>query len=135
MATIATLRTQLQTRLNTIAGLNGYDRFPDSLKTPAAIVRPMGMGEKSTLGGDNYDEFEIILLVPEPKLATAQTDLDRFCANSGTQSIQAAIEGGETLGGNADFALWVGWLADSYQEYEIDGARYFGAKARVKVWH
>lgn len=137
MATIGAIRTGLKTRLETIAGWTVYDAWPEQPVTPAAWVHYIGPvdGPYATLGGNAYDEFEVLVAVTRGAgLAEAQDALDAYVSRSGAQSVQAAIEGDQTLGGTVDFALFAGWV-EYGETVEVNGVEYAGARARVRVWH
>ena len=63
----------------------------------------------------------------------AQDALDPYISRSGAPSIQAALEGDMTLGGNAQFLIFDGW--QEYGRNEIDEIQYLQAQASVRVWH
>lgn len=135
MATIAAIRTALQTRLATITGLRVYERFPDTMMSPGAAILFEGHadGPYATFGGDAYDRFVVLLAVQSNSLDKAQSAMDNYMSNSGASSIQAAVEGDQTLGSVVEFALFDGW--ETPGDVEINDISYHGARANIKVWH
>src|SRR3990167_11511149 len=124
MATISALRDALEVRLATIPGLRTFDTWPSTFNTPGAIVKPAGVGKDAVFGGEQLDAFEITVAVEMagPGLERAQDDLDAYISRSGASSVQAAIEGDQSLGGTAQFVLWRGW--DIYDGLSINGIEY-----------
>ncbi|MHB8409840.1 MAG: hypothetical protein ACYDHY_17435 [Acidiferrobacterales bacterium] len=105
MASLALLRTGLQTRLQTIAGLRCYDVVPDQAQLPAAIVmlKPPLRYDQS-MGGTAIWQFTVTLLVSRWDAARAQHAIDPYIDTTGAQSVHAAIEADRTLGGACDDA-------------------------------
>lgn len=138
MATIGAIRDALATRLTTaISGFRVKDTTPSTVIPPVAVIRYKGPvdGAYATFGGNAYDEFEIAVLVPFPSVERAQDALDGYRSKSGTNSIQAAIEGDSTLGSVVDFALFVGWEDTDEDTAEYNGKEYPAARCRVRAWH
>src|SRR6266496_4990333 len=103
---IPLIRDALQTRINTIAGLQVYDTMPEQVVLPAAIVYPSPgtFLTYSTLDGAADLEFIVIVLVSSAVDDLAQDQLDNFLADSGALSIKAAVDADQSLGGTVDYA-------------------------------
>lgn len=130
MASITALREGLATRLNTISGLRAAAYFPEGITPPVAIVGGPTVTYNADTMSDDYS-FPVHLLVGEATDRGAQLALDAFCASSGASSVRTAIEGDETLGGVAQYAL-VTQLTD-YGIQEVQSVRYFAATFTVLV--
>ena len=137
MATLATIRAALVTRLETAIGspLRVSPTVPEMWVFPAAVIAYLGPveGPYATLGGNAYDDFGITFAVQASDLPNAQEALDAYMSHSGASSLQAAIEGGPTLGGAVDFAQLASW-EEPGQLVEGDAAVH-AARAHVHVWH
>lgn len=133
MSTLAELREGLQGRLATIEGLRAHALWPDTVIPPAAIVVPNLVGKDATLGGEQWDTFDVIVAVQATNLAQAQAAMDRYMSRSGADSIQAALEADGTLGGVAQFLVWDGWT--EYGQGDINDVPHGIAKGQVRVWH
>lgn len=136
MATILTIRDGLKDRLATITAManRSHDVWPAKINTPAALVKPLAMSAKQSMGGLRILTFEIILLassVSQSTIERAQDALDAYLYDTGSTSIIAALEGDKTLGGKVD-TLDVRW--DDYGTIEISGVEYLGVKFLVTVW-
>lgn len=159
MASLETLRDELQTRLQTISGLNAYDVWPGSITAPAAIVMPAspaavnvanrtlpGMRASELIGASpaveyertvagpatNY-RFDIHLLVKKARAPeAAQNTLDAYVSDSGASSVPAAILGDTTLNGAADDLRVV--RCRFYGTRSVGSTAYYGAVLEVEVW-
>lgn len=159
MASLGTLRDELQTRLQTINGLNAHDVWPDDISSPAAIVTPAspavaevanrsvpGMRaseligaspaveyERTVAGPDTSYRFDIHLLVAKgTDGAAAQNTLDAYVSDTGASSVPAAILGDTTLNGAADDLRVV--RCRFYGARTVGSTAYYGAILEVEVW-
>lgn len=132
MGVLDDIRTGLKNRLATISGLNAYDKAPGVVVMPAAFPVPGPIEYDETMSSDVTEySFRIRLLVQRATETYAQEDLDPYLAPSGASSIRGAINGGQTLGGVADWTR-VGRVA-RYGEIEHAGMSYIGAEFDVEV--
>lgn len=138
MATLAQLAAGLQTRLATISGLRAEDYWPSSLNPPVgiALVWPM---QRATLGGDRIYGFIIELIVSVADVERAQASIYGYMDVSGTNSILAAIEAGDTLGGLAAFTQTdepgQGWARPELREIPPgSGKVYMAATLTGSIW-
>ncbi len=102
MTSLSDLRTGLANRLATISGLRSSAYIPDNPAPPVAVVMPNRITYDTAFGrgSDEYD-FTIMLIVGRVADRASQTNLDAYCASSGSASVKAAIEGDRSLGGHA----------------------------------
>ena len=131
MATLANVRAGLLTRLQTITGVRAYSKWPDQIVTPAAMVRRMGSMPYTTFSGNGAHRFEIVAAVQLTDLERAQAALDLYTDLSGDDSIVAALEGDETLDGNAEYILLGDWSED--ESVMIGTIEYLTATLPVEV--
>ena len=102
MTSLSSLRTGLANRLATISGLRASATIPDNPAPPVAVVMPGRITYDTAFGrGSDEYEFTIMLIVGRVADRASQTNLDAYCASSGSTSVKAAIEGDRTLGGAA----------------------------------
>jgi hypothetical protein len=102
MTALTDLRTGLANRLATISGLRSSSYIPDNPQPPVAIVMPGRITYDTAFGrGSDEYEFTITLVVGRVADRASQTNLDAYCASSGSASVKAAIEGDRSLGGKA----------------------------------
>lgn len=103
MTSMSTLRTGLANRLATISGLRSSATIPDNPQPPIAVVMPSRITYDQAFGrGSDEYEFTVLVIVGRVVDRTSQTNLDAYCASSGSASVKAAIEGDTTLGGVAE---------------------------------
>jgi hypothetical protein len=102
MTALTDLRTGLAARLATISGLRSSAYIPDNPQPPVAVVMP-GRIQYDTAFGRGSDEYQftIMLIVGRVADRASQTNLDAYCASSGSASVKAAVEGDRSLGGKA----------------------------------
>ena len=102
MTALTDLRTGLANRLATITGLRSSAYIPDNPQPPVAVVMP-GRIQYDTAFGRGSDEYQftIMLIVGRVADRASQTNLDAYCASSGSTSVKAATEGDRSLGGKA----------------------------------
>lgn len=135
MASVTTLRDQLQTRLATIGGLNAYDDWPDNFFAPGAIVVPIATQHEHTFGPTDLSRFEFEIVVAAPMqggLKLAQELLDAYTSNTGASSVRAALAGDRTLGGNAHDLFYQPWTRPDVEP--INGQEYLGQRLPITVW-
>ena len=102
MTALSDLRTGLANRLATITGLRSSATIPDNPQPPIAVVVPSRILYDTAMGrGSDEYEFTVTVIVGRVHDRTSQTNLDAYCASSGSASVKAAIEADRTLGGKA----------------------------------
>lgn len=102
MTSLSSLRSGLATRLATISGLRSSATIPDNPAPPVAVVVPNRIAYDQSFGrGSDEYEFTITLIVGRVADRASQTNLDAYCASSGSASVKAVIEAEPTLGGAA----------------------------------
>ncbi len=126
------VRTGLETRLNTITGLRVYKYWPGSINPPAVIIALSdGSDPHTTFASNGMHPFGLTVAVPFVDEDRAQTALDAYMDHSGASSIVAALQGDETLGGNAEYLLIGVWNVLGVAQYE--GVDYLMATLPVGV--
>ena len=135
MASMTAIRSGLQTRLKTIAGLTAYDTWPNTLNPPCVAIEPAPAEYEQTFGADySHHAFELYVCVAAtPGFPQAQTNLDKYLATTGGSSIRAAIAGDRTLGGAVDATFVKGMRDYSPQEIGPD-VLVLGAIVEVETW-
>jgi len=134
---IATVRTGIETRLNTI-GVRVYTTIPEQVTTPAAIVQ-VGDGEFivfddtfSAAGVVSYTlNMKILVITGRAAIKTAQDLLDDFCSPDSANSIRKAIGGDTTLNSSADNCRVTG--VSSFGVYTFSSIEYLGAEFLIEI--
>lgn len=107
MASLSTVRAALASRVDTIPGLTALARMPGSISPPMAVVVP-GAGTFVTYGdsmsGTVRLSLAVVLYVTYSHQDGSQDALDAYLADSGSQSVMAAVAADPTLGGVVEFA-------------------------------
>lgn len=120
----------LRDRLATIDRLKPHSEIPNQITAPAAIIS-LGPGAISDLDETLTVQFKVLVLVSLASAKDAQKRLRSYCDITGDNSIRAAIEGDQTLGGNVDYTAWLGWNEPA--SYEVGGTEYLGVEFAVEV--
>lgn len=132
MGSVTDIRNGLKDRLETIDGITGYARPGGTINLPAAVIFPGAIEFDSTMARGSDDlTFSVLLLLAESTPQLAQEQLDPYLSGSGEQSVKAAVEADETLGGAADFARVTG--VSDYGDVQWSGKLYLGARFNVEV--
>lgn len=132
MASVSAIRDGLKTRLQTISGLRVHDTAPSAISPPAAVIVPQTVDYDSTMArGSDAFAFDVFLLVSKAVDRVSQDKLDAYLAGSGVDSVKAAVEGDQSLGGVAHIARVA--QARDYGAVEYGGISYLGAIFRVEV--
>lgn len=133
---ITQIRNGLAMSLKAIPGLRVEAVWPDTLNTPAALVRPMNGRFHEAMGspGFSYLTFEIVILAAATAkgLKNGQELLDPYLEPSGPKSLKAAIERDITLGGVVTTLIVLGW--QNYGSLAVADIEYLGAQLSVDVW-
>lgn len=99
-ATISAVAAGLKDQLRTIPGLRVADYIPDNPNPPQAIMSISDVTfHRAFAGGDPVYQFTITIIVARSSERIAQDRLDAYCSWDGNQSVRAAIEADQTLGG------------------------------------
>lgn len=114
---LSNVRSGLVAAIDDIAGLRVYGKWPNLLKTPAAIVRRVRSTRHTTFSGNGSHRFVVTAIVEFADMERAQVDLDEYTDIAGTKSILAAIEAVPALGGNAEYVLVGDWGEDGEITY------------------
>jgi len=131
--TLATTRTGLKTRLETINKLKVFDRAPDSInQLPAAVIVPISGSYNYAMNMGILYEFEVTVLVSRADAASGQKELDDYIDRSGAKSIYAAIDGDTTLGGVCSESI-VREFRD-YGGFTYGGTVYLGVKFIITIF-
>ena len=94
----------LGTLLSTISGLRVLDYPAGSVNEfPAAVVLLESRDAERTLGGSSFaGRIKVVLLVSSADTKQGYDTLDTYMDPLGTTSIEAAVDGDNTWGGNVD---------------------------------
>jgi len=104
VASVASIRDGIQTRLDTITGLYAYDVEKGSERMPCAIVFPKPPTSGWWEIANRAKQYEMIIELHVPMalgMRRAQDRLDDYIDPATTNSVQAAIRADATLGGIA----------------------------------
>lgn len=136
-ATMTQVRAALQTKLATIADLNAYAEWPESIQFPAVIPMPQSGRYHESLGSGGYEslKLELLLLIsPEQRgYQQGQSLVDPYLDVSGAQSVKAAVETDTTLGGLVAATVVTGFHDYGIQEMDA-GIHYWGARLDVDIF-
>lgn len=137
MATVAAIRSGLETRLKSISNLRHvYRRWPSQADFPCVIIGRGTMEPEQTFGRGDLTRylFELYLLAPlTPGYEAAQDKIDPFLATSSTGGIYGAIHADRTLGGAVQ-NTFVTSVADDEQFDLGDGREVIGAIVNLEIW-
>lgn len=126
----------LKTRLKTIKGLKVYatKELPDSVNQfPAALILPGETAYGTTLNSTDGDyNFRVILLFSKQDTPSAISKMLPYLADSGKQSVVAAIQGDRTLDNNAEDVKVTTNLGISSLAW--GGVPYLSTEFAVLVW-
>jgi hypothetical protein len=138
IASIATIRAGLNTRLATISNLQTFAYLPAQPPMPCAFVGgPTSLTYHDSMAqGLNILTISVWVLVSTATpTVEGQSDLDEFVSSTGTNSIRAAIEGStspQTLSGTvADVVVD---QCTGYTIYTTESGSYFGAEFSCRVF-
>lgn len=99
-ATISACAAGLREQLRRIPGLRVVDYLPDQVNPPMAVLSITDVTfHRAFSGGDPVYQFVVTLIVARASERVAQDRLDAFTSFDGAQSVRAAIEADQTLGG------------------------------------
>lgn len=106
--TLKEQRAAIGGALRALPQINVYERWPNNIQTPAALVRPAK--RRQSAFGDMLDfEWEIEVLVAALDNESSQVELDEYLDEEGERSVRAALEFDPTLGGVVDSSWYNGW--------------------------
>jgi hypothetical protein len=107
-ATLTAVRSALATQLAAnITGLRAVANRTAQVVPPMAVIVPGGgtfMRYKTTLSGSADLTLRVVLLVAAADSSLGQDVMDPYVATTGTQSVLAAVQADDTLGGVVEYA-------------------------------
>jgi hypothetical protein len=127
----ATVCTAITTALGVIPDVHLYDYADDAPNSPSFMVVPR------LVTSEAFDfstaTFTILGLAASTATKAGHNLLCSWLADDGDQSVRAAIEAENTLGGTVNSARI---LESSYEPAVVlpDGRRYFGARWTVEIY-
>lgn len=132
MASLSAIRTAIvSTITDTVAGIQGYETYPESVNLPAFIVVPRQTDFLKAMGhGFDAYTFDVIVLVSAADDQLAQQALDPFVNGFGDSSIRAAIFGTQ-LGIDVDASVTA--MSDYGGQFTVGAVDYVGARLTVEV--
>jgi len=124
--TPSAVRQGLATALDAITGLRCFDYVPDGIPVPAAVVEPLEITyhEANVSTGTQYYRAFVLVIVGRMSDRSSQDRLDAYLANTGSESIRAAIETDRTLGGACSSLMVTNALPRSVVVSGIDMTAY-----------
>jgi hypothetical protein len=100
MIKISKVRDALGENLSSITGIRIYDKIPDVVVPPCAIVGQLDFTfDIDNARGLDQASVDIFVLVQRISERAGQDKLDELLAGTGPKSIKTAIESDRTLGG------------------------------------
>lgn len=138
LATLAQIRSGLNTRLATISGLQTYAYMPAVPACPCAFVAGVGESEYHRAHQTGYIVWPcrvVVLVSTAPPNNESQTDLDEFISPTGTNSVRLAIEGTsppQQLAGSIVADVMVR-STSGHAAINVGGVDYWGAEFTVDV--
>ena len=135
MADYSAIRDQIKVRLETVSTFAVvFDTMPDRVTVPCAIVRPGSpvADYHEAMGGQGLSRFnfEVLALAQRWEPNAGQDVLDGFI--SGSASIETAIRGDETLGGEASTSQVVSCTAVG--NVQVADSLFWGCQFQVEVY-
>jgi len=138
MSSPGIIRTALQTRLATIAGLRIYAQHPSQLNLPCAILTPVVTEPEQTFGRGDLTRYDLdctLYTNAAAGLEQAQSFMDPYLATSSTGGVFGAIAADRTLGGVVSTVFVQGLTDYGIEEPDPGGSlAYLRATVRLTVW-
>jgi hypothetical protein len=117
MATNDAIRSGIATRLQTISGLQVYERPPGEIVTDAAVVRRRGTSYDVTFDGLDDTSWGITVFVSFSNTDAGSESLDEYVSPAGAKSVVAAVHTDPTLGGVVDYCRVVNAEGEKVTNY------------------
>lgn len=127
------VRQALAARLASIEDLNTYAKAPGTVNTPAAIVNPDDGQFYTYLTSQTSSDLQLLVLVIVQlgTRSSAEDEIDNYIDEEEPQSIFAAVQADQTLGGVVDSAAVSG--AQNHGVITYNGVEYLGCEFVVEV--
>jgi len=130
--TLSEIRSGLGDALRAIPGVMVAEHIPEQITPPLAVVMLNRVDfHRAMRGGDTPWQFIVVLLAGRMGEKTGQMRLDDYLSWDGTQSVRAALEADQSLGGAADTCTVQ--AARAIQPFQVGDAAYFGVEFEVEV--
>lgn len=135
MASPATIRDALASRLESISGLKVYPRWPrGGLNVPCAVIMTPSAEPEQVFGRGDLTRWDVsvhLFVSLAPDAEQAQRHLDPYLATSSTGGVFGAVAADRTLGGAVDTVFDRGY-SDYAQQEELP--EYLGATVNLELW-
>ena len=100
MIKISQVRVQLGKNIEKITGMRVYDRIPDVVVPPCAVVGQLDFTfDIDNARGLDQASVDVFVIVQRISERAGQEKLDQLLAGTGNKSIKTAIESDRSLGG------------------------------------
>jgi hypothetical protein len=132
MIKISKVRDALGENLSSITGIRIYDRIPDVVVPPCAVVGQLDFTfDIDNARGLDQASVDIFVLVQRISERAGQDKLDELLAGTGNKSIKTAIESDRTLGGLVNTLRVTGAESGTYLTGDQEFLSY---RYNVTVW-
>lgn len=132
--TIAQLRAGLADNLQTISGVEVYEREGGIVNVPCVVVTTPSINYHRSFSSNALVEFQftILVLVMSSDQEQQNWDMDQYLDNGSATSVRKAIESDPTLGGHAESLIVTAFRPLNSEE--VAGIGYWGGSFDVTVY-
>jgi hypothetical protein len=132
MIKISKVRDALGENISSITGIRIYDRIPDVVVPPCAVVGQLDFTfDIDNARGLDQASVDIFVLVQRISERAGQDKLDELLAGTGNKSIKTAIESDRTLGGLVNTLRVIGAESGTYLTGDQEFLSY---RYNVTIW-
>ena len=134
MTTLANIRDGLAANLQTLPGVEVYEREGGMVNVPCAVVLTptIDYHQSFSAAGLVRYEFRIMVLVQSADSDQSGIDLDTYADPASPTSVRVALESDRTLGGIADDLICTAFRPLSSEE--VAGIGYWGGEFSATVY-
>jgi hypothetical protein len=131
MPRIGAIKKGLKDAASSIGTATAYAVYPLDPKPPAIVPRLVSWRHHETLDGDHSYRFRVWAYLDPTDLNRAQTMLDDFLSDEGSNSISQALESNHTLGGLVDDLTVIG--GSDYGMVDVGGGQMLAGAVEVDI--
>lgn len=131
MPRIGAIKKALKDALSVIGNASTYAVYPLDPRAPALIPRLVSWRHHETFDGAKSYRFRVFAYLDPSDLNRAQTQLDDYLSDEGSNSISQSLERDHTLGGVVDDVTVIG--GSDYGMVDMAGSQMLAGAVEVEI--
>jgi hypothetical protein len=131
MPRIGAMKKAIKDAVSVIATATAYAEYPFEPRPPAIVPRLVSWRHHETTDGAHTYRFRVFAYLDPTDLNRAQTQLDDYLSDEGSNSISQVLEADSTLGGAVDDLMVLG--GSDYGMVDVGGGQMLAGAVEIDI--